>query len=154
MNSEMKYSKIDTIDQQILNALVDNAKISLRELASQLKISFVTVMNRIKRLEKEGVIKHYSAIINYDKLGYDVHVMIEVRITKGKLLALENKLAKLPNVYAVLDTTGDFDATIIGRFTSARAMDNFLKKIQAFEFIERTNTKLVLNTIKEDVMKV
>ncbi len=146
--------KIDKIDEQILDELIINAKIPLRELASKLKVSFVTVMNRIKKLEKEGVIKGYSAKLNYEKMGYGVHVLIEIRIAKGKLFELEKKIARNPSVYAVYDSTGEYDATIFAKFKSTRAMDNFLKKIQTYDFVERTNTKLVLNTIKEGQIRL
>ena len=146
--------EIDELDSNIINELNENSKIPLREMATKLGISFITVRNRIKRLEKEGIIERYTAKINYLKLGYDIHVLIEVRISKGKLFELEEKIARSPNVYAVYDTTGEFDATIIGRFKTTQAMDNFLKKIQTYDFVERTNTKLILNTIKENSTKV
>ncbi len=150
----MKTAEVDEIDKAIINEILEHAKIPLRDIAKKLNVSFVTVMHRIKRLEKEGIIKQYTALIDYDKIGYSVHVMIEVRIAKGKLFELEKKLATLSHVYAVYDTTGDFDAAIIGRFSSTRQMDNFLKKIQTFDFVERTNTKLILNTMKENSMKI
>lgn len=146
--------KIDEIDEKIINDLVENAKIPLRKLAQKVGISFVTVMNRIKKLEKEGVIKGYTTKIDYDKLGYNVHMLVEIRISKGKLFELEKKIAKQPNVYCVYDTTGEFDATIVGKFKSTRAMDTFIKKIQTFDFVERTNTKLILNVIKEEQIRI
>jgi len=146
--------KIDKLDEKIINELTENGKIPLRKLAGKLKVSFVTVMNRIKHLEKEGVIEKYIAKINYEKLGYDVHVLIDVRIAKGKLFELEKKIAHHPNIYLVYDTTGGFDCTVIGLFKSTRIMDNFLKKIQTYDFVERTNTKLILNTIKEEQIKI
>lgn len=146
--------KIDKTDEQIINELISNAKMPLRELASKLKVSFVTVMNRIKKLEKEGVIKEYNAKINHEKLGLGVHVLIEIRIAKGKLFELEKKIARNPSVYAVYDTTGEYDATILAKFKSTRVMDSFLKNLQTFDFVEKTNTKLVLNTIKEGQIKL
>ncbi|MBI2651431.1 Lrp/AsnC family transcriptional regulator [Candidatus Woesearchaeota archaeon] len=146
--------KIDNTDEKIINELIENAKTPLRTLAKKLNISFVTVMNRIKRLEALGVIENYTAKINYDKLGYGVSVVIDVRISKGKLFELENKIAKSNNVYIVYDTTGDFDAVIIGKFKSTASMDHFLKSIQKYPFVERTHTKLVLNTIKESPIKL
>lgn len=150
----MSHPKIDEIDEKIIDELIENAKIPLRELSQKVGISFVTVMNRIKKLEKEGVIKGYSAKIDYEKLGYNVHTLVEIRISKGKLFELEKKIAKHPNVYSVYDTTGEFDATVVGSFKSTRAMDEFIKKIQTFDFVERTNTKLILNIIKEGQIKV
>lgn len=146
--------ELDKYDESIINELVDNAKIHLRDIAKKLNISFVTVMNRIKRLEENGIIKGYTSKINYDTLGYGVNVLIEIRISKGKLFELEKRIAKNPNVYAVYDTTGEFDATIFARFRTTRAMDDFLKKIQTFDFVERTNTKLVLNIIKEEQVRL
>ena len=142
--------KVDRTDERILREIVDNAKAPLRSIAKRLKVSFVTVLNRMRRLEKEGIIKKYTASINYEKLGYGVHVLIEIRISKGKLLELERKIARHPNVYAVYDTTGEYDATVLAKFRTTRKMDNFLKIIQTYDFVERTNTKLVLNTVKDN----
>jgi len=146
--------KIDSIDERIVNELSKDSKMTLRRLAKKLGISAVTAMNRIKALEKEGIIRNYTIKVDYEKLGYGTHVIIEVKISKGKLFDLEKKIANSPNVYAVYDSTGQFDATVIGRFKSTRAMDAFLKKIQTFDFVEGTHTKLVLNTIKEENIKL
>ena len=144
--------KIDKHDEKIINELILDSKIPLRTLATKLGVSFVTVMNRIKRLEKSGILKGYTAIIDHEKIGYDTHVIIEISIAKGKLIELENKLAKQSNIYGVYDTTGQFDATILARFRTTRQLDHFLKTIQAYDFIEHTNTKLILNTIKNKDM--
>ena len=144
----------DKIDQAILNELTKNSKIPLRQLAKKINISFVTVMNRIKKLESSGVIKNYSTIIDHDLLGYGIHALIEVRISKGKLFELEKKIARSSNIYAVYDTTGEFDATLLAKFRTTRTLDNFIKKIQTYDFVERTSTKLILNTIKESQITV
>ena len=149
-----KTTRLDELDAKIINELLDDAKTPLRTVATKLKVSFVTIMNRIKRLEQEGIIQGYTVKVNYEKLGYDVHVLIELRISKGKLLELERKIAEQPNVYTVFDVTGDVDAVIVGRFDSTKAMDLFLKKIQAWDFVERTHTKLILHTIKQGDIRI
>ncbi len=80
--------------------------------------------------------------------------MIEIRISKGKLFDVEKKIASNPNVFAIYDVTGSFDAVVLARFRTRRQMDNFLKRLQTYEFVERTETKLILNTIKEEFIKV
>ena len=107
-------------------------------------------MNHLNRLEKEGIIKKYTAKLDYEKIGYDVEVMIDIRISKGKLFEVEKKISAHPNVFAVYDTTGSFDAVVLARFPSRRKMDSFLKKIQTYDFVERTETKLILRTMKEE----
>ncbi|MFH1432616.1 MAG: Lrp/AsnC family transcriptional regulator [archaeon] len=145
---------IDETDNIILNILLDDSKLSLRKIAGKAGISAATVLSRIKRLEKEGYIKKYTVLLDYERLGYDIDVLIDIKISKGKLFELEKKLAKSKNVFAVYDCTGAFDAVILARFRNRRTMDAFLKEIQKYDFIERTNTRLILNTIKEDNIKL
>ena len=146
--------KLDELDRNIMNALIEDSRLSYRQIAKKLGVSVATVMHRVNILEKDKVIKRNTSILDYEKLGYDIEVLIDVRIAKGKLMEVERKIAVDPNVFAVYDTTGDFDAVILARFHNRRKIDAFLKKIQTYDFVERTNTKLVLNTIKESQIKV
>ena len=141
-------------DKKITNVLIENSRLSLRQVAKKSKVSVATAMHHMKRLEKEGIIKKYSAELDYEKAGYDVEVIIEVRISKGRLFEVEKKIASNPNVFAVYDITGSFDAVILARFPTRRLMDNFLKKLQTYEFVERTQTLLILNVIKERQIEI
>jgi len=147
-------AELDGLDKDIVSILLMDSRISYRQIAKQLKVSTVTAMNRIKRLEADGVIKGYTARLDYEKLGYDIEVIIEMKIAKGKLIEVEKKIANSYNVSAIYDITGESDAVIIARFQNRRKMDNFLKKIQTYDFVERTETKLILNTIKEEQIGV
>ena len=145
---------MDKKDILIFDALRKNSRLSCREIARSVKVSVVTVLNRIKKFEQEGLIKSYSVVPDYEKLGYDVQAIIHLRISKGKLFEVEKKIATHPNVFAVYDTTGAFDCLAITKFKNRRSLDSFLKKIQKYDFIERTETQLILNTIKEENIKV
>jgi Lrp/AsnC family transcriptional regulator, regulator for asnA, asnC and gidA len=137
------------VDKKILQVLLENSRLSYREIARKLSIAVATVMTHVQQMEKEGIIKGYTTILDWEKLGYDVQVIIDVRVSKGKLHMMEKRFSKHPNVVAVYDNTGHFDATIVARFLTRRHMDKFLKEIQTYEFVERTETKLVLSTLKE-----
>ncbi|HLC62224.1 MAG TPA: Lrp/AsnC family transcriptional regulator [Candidatus Nanoarchaeia archaeon] len=139
----------DETDKKILNVIIENSRLSLRQIAKKVGVSVATVMHHLQNLEKEKIIRNYTSQIDYEKIGYDIEVLIEIRISKGRLLDVEKKIAVHPNVFAVYDITGSFDAAILARFETRRKMDNFLKKIQTYEFVERTETKLILKTIKE-----
>lgn len=141
--------KLDNVDKDILNSLIIDSKLSYRDICKKVKVSVATAMNRVKKLEKEKIIKKYVTIVDYDKIGFDVEVMIEIQISKGKLFEVEKEIATHKNVYAVYDLTGEYDAAILARFRNRKGMDDFLKKIQTYDFIVRTNTRLILNTIKE-----
>ena len=142
--------ELEETDKKILNAIIENSRLSLRQIAKKIGVSVATVMHHLQNLEKDKIINRYTSNINYEKIGYDIEVLIEMRISKGRLLDVEKKIASHPNVLAIYDITGAFDAAILARFKTRRQMDNFLKKIQTYEFVERTETKLILKTIKEE----
>ena len=148
-DEEVKYELSD-LDRKIVNSLVENARLSLRQIAKKIHVSVATVMHHLRQLEMRRIIKKYATNIDYDKVGYDVEVVIEIRVSKGKLFEVEKKIATHPNVFAVYDLTGPFDSLVLARFKSRRELDTFVKKLQSFEFVERTETKLILNTIKEE----
>lgn len=145
---------MDELDLRIINLLMENSKFSYRKLAQRLDVSVATVMNRVNRLEKEKIIKKYSAIIDYEKMGYDLSAIIEVRVSRGRPIEVEKKISEHPNVSAVFDTTGHFDFMVIANFKTRQEMDKFLKKINTYDFIARTETKIILNTIKDEHIKV
>ena len=146
--------ELEETDKKILNVIVNSSRLSLRQIAHKVGVSVATVMHHVNKMEKDRTIEKYTAQLNYEKIGYDVEVIIEIRISKGKLFDVEKKIATHPNVFAIYDVTGNFDAIILARFKTRRQMDSFLKKIQTYEFVERTETKLILRTIKEESIEV
>ena len=146
----MEMAELDETDVKILKVLVLNARVSSRQIAQKLGISTGTVLARIEKLEKTGIIKGYSALIDHEKLGYELTVIIEITVSKGKLLELEAEIAKFQNVCCVYDVTGLTDAMIIAKFKSRKELSEFTKKLLKMPFVERTNTHLVLTTVKED----
>jgi DNA-binding Lrp family transcriptional regulator len=142
---------LESIDIKILKELINNSRLSYREIARRTRLSVNTVASRVEKLEKEGVIKGYTAILDPEKLGYDVVAIIEVVVAKGKLLEVEKEVAKHPNVYCVYDVTGTSDAILIARFKNRKELSKFIKDLLAMEFVERTITHVALGIVKEDL---
>jgi len=140
---------IDETDQEILKNLMVDARLSARQLAIKLGMSTVTILTRIKKLEKEKIIKGYTAIIDHEKLGYDLTAIIEI-ISKKDILAIEEKLAKIENVCGVYDITGNTDTVIVAKFRERNELSKFIKTLSTMENVENTITHIVLNTVKED----
>ena len=141
---------LDETDVKILETLALDARLSSRQIAKQCGISIGTVLARIKGMEKSGIIKGYSALLDHEKLGYELTVVSEITVSKGRLLEMENEIAKLPNVCCVYDVTGLTDAVIIAKFKNREELGKFTKRLLAMPYVERTNTHVVLTTIKED----
>jgi DNA-binding Lrp family transcriptional regulator len=141
---------LDQTDVKILENLLRDARLSSRQLAKKIGVSVGTVLDRIKRMERSGVIKGYSAMLDHEKLGYELTVVTEITVSKGKLLEMEKQIGKIPNVCAVYDVTGSTDAIAIAKFKSRKELSAFTKSLLAMLFVERTNTHLALTTVKED----
>ncbi len=142
--------QLDETDVKILEALTLDARLSSRQIAVQCGVSIGTALSRMKRMEKEGIIKAYSALLDHEKLGYELTVVSEITVSKGRLLEVENEIARLPNVCCVYDVTGMIDAVIIAKFKSRQELSRFTKHLLALPYVERTNTHVVLSTVKED----
>ena len=143
-------SDVDELDRSLLQELNINARRSDREIARRLRVSPTTISHRLERLEKLGVVRGYIPLLDDELLGWDLWATIGIRILKGRLREVEERLGKDPRAYAIYDVTGDFDALIIGRFRDRRDLDRFVKHTLQDPYVERTSTQVVLNRVKED----
>jgi len=141
---------MDKIDEKILKNLLVDARLSARQLSLKLGLSTVTVLSRIKKLEKEKIIKGYTSILNHEKLGYDLTAVIEIIAKKDKLVQVEDELSGIENVCAVYDVTGNTDTLIIAKFKGREDLSKFIKNLSVISNVESTITHVVLNTVKED----
>ncbi len=144
--------KIDEMDLKILSELQEDARKSLREIAEKLGVTEATIYNRINKMRKMGIIEKFIPVINYSKLGYDLIAVIGITAKGGKVVEVESLLAKLPNVTAVYDVTGEFDVIAVSKFKDRKSLNDFVKEVQKLEYVEKTYTMLVLNVIKETHM--
>jgi len=142
--------ELDEIDLAILGELIEDARRSYREIAKRLNVSVGTVAARVKRLESLGVIKGYSAIVDYEKLGYELTVVTEVTVSKGRLLEVQREISLIPNTVSVYDVTGTVDSIVVSKFKNRQEVSNFTKKLLSIPYVERTNTHVVLTVVKED----
>jgi DNA-binding Lrp family transcriptional regulator len=142
--------ELNETDKKILRNLLDDARFSSRQIAKNVGVSVGTVLSRIKKMEDDGLIKGYSVILNHEKLGYELTVVTEITVSKGRLTEMENEIAKIPNVCGVYDVTGLTDAVIIAKFRSREDLGKFTKQLLALPYIERTNTHVALATVKEN----
>ena len=141
---------MDETDVKILKKLLSEARMSYRKVAEEIGVSPPTVLARVEKMENDGIIRSYTALLDHEKLGYDLTAIIEITATKGKIVDLERQIAKFPNVCAVYDITGLTDMMVVAKFKNRKELSNFVKKDLALPYVDRTNTHLVLITVKED----
>ena len=144
-------SSIDEKDRKILRELSKNSRQSYRKIARSLGITTNTVINRANKMKEEGVILLDTVMISPEKVGFNLTALIEMKISKGRALETATTITKYHNVFAVYDITGEMDSVVLARFRDRNDLDRFVKNLQKLEFVERTNTHFVLNTVKEDL---
>jgi DNA-binding Lrp family transcriptional regulator len=141
---------MDKLDEYIIKLLNTNARKSFRLIAKELKVSLSTISNRVKKLEQDEIIKGYIPIINLEKIGFDLTAAINIKLSHGKLLEVQKKIAEDNHVSTIYDITGDWDSLIIAHFKDRRDLNKFIKKILSMENVERSNTQMVLNIVKDE----
>ncbi len=141
---------LDEIDKKLLAELLINSNRSSRELAKAIGVSAATVINHVQRLESAGIITDYTVMLDFERLGFELTIIMEITVNRGKLIETQNDIAKLPYVCAVYDVTGEIDSVVVAKFRNRRELSEFPKDLLAMEYVQRTNTHVVLNTIKED----
>jgi DNA-binding Lrp family transcriptional regulator len=137
-------------DREIILELKKNGRDSFREIAKRLDVHPTTLIKRVERLVKAGVIRGYGAHVDLLAMGYEFMAMIDMRISKGHLLEVENKLRSQPGVVAIYDVTGDYDAMVLVACKSRGEFSKIVKHMLAESYVERTNTHVILNIIKNE----
>ncbi|NRB11943.1 MAG: Lrp/AsnC family transcriptional regulator [Candidatus Thalassarchaeum sp.] len=140
---------LDETDRRILSVLQRDARTSMRKISREVGVSLGTVSNRVRKLEGAGVIRGYAVLLDPEKIGWDLNVVIGLRIQKGRLIEIQEKIAKDPRVYGVYDVTGDFDSMVVARARDRSDLDELSKNVMSVDGVERSVTHLVLNTVKE-----
>lgn len=104
--------KLDKVDLQILRTLQENARLTTKELAAQVSLSSTPVFERLKRLEREGYIKKYIAVLDADKLNQGFVVFCNVKLRRmNKDIAMEftRIIQNIPEVRECYNISGSYD---------------------------------------------
>jgi DNA-binding Lrp family transcriptional regulator len=142
----MTYENLDT---ELVNALLDDGRASLRSLADDLDVSVTTVSNHLSDLEASGVIRGYSPVIDYDGLGYDVTAVIQLKVEGSSLPDITDRLRERDQMISVYEVTGDHDIVAIGKFEDTDDMNDQIKALLTDPDINESNTNVVLNAASE-----
>ena len=140
----------ENLDAKLINSLLSNGRASLRSLGDELDVSVTTVSNHLRDLEDEGVIRGYTPIVDYDKLGYDVTAVLQLKVEGSALPDVTEKLRQEKQMVSVYEVTGDYDVIAIGKFTDTDGMNDQIKSILADTDIRESNTSVVLNAVTEN----
>ena len=141
---------MEELELKIIRALNANSRKSFREIAKEVGTSAPVVINKIKKLEELGVIKGYIPVLDPEYFGYTLMAVVALRISHGKLIEAQEKIAEDPHTLAIYDVTGEWDSIVIAHFKGRKDLNNFIKNILAHKNVDRTVTHIVLNVVKDE----
>ena len=144
--------QLDTIDLQILDLLSKNGKLGNKEIAAVIGLSTTPTFERVKRLEKKGIIKGYIAILDKKKIGKGLNVFCQVSLKSHNaeiIDGFEAEIIHLSEVSACYHIAGDFDYSLFIEVADMDEYQQFLKqKLANIPNIANVQTAFVMSTLK------
>lgn len=145
--------QLDDKDILILQALQENGRLSIREVAARVNLSPTPTQERIRRLEKEGVIMHYGATLNPRKINKEVVVLCQVTLrehTKQAADEFRAHIVPLKEIVECYNIAGDYDYMLKIVTESIESYHIFLNhKLSEVPYIAQKNSIFVLDILKQ-----
>ncbi|MHA1380302.1 MAG: Lrp/AsnC family transcriptional regulator [Candidatus Helarchaeota archaeon] len=143
------FVNLDTIDKRIIELLIKNSRISIRTISKKLKVGVSTASRRIKNLEKKGVIKQYTTILDYSKLGKLFLLCCFIQIKSGAdIEKLAKNLTLLIEIQNICYIAGDFELSIIANCEDQEAATKFISKLSRIPEINRVVPHTIFKQFK------
>jgi len=152
MTEQVQIAQLDKYDRIILQILQQDSNTSLKDIADKTGLSSSTIHYRINRLIKDKVIVTFTAQVDPIRVGKDI---LAVSLVNGKYGSdvskkLGDKLGKIAGVWAVYYLLGNIDFAVLLRASTREELKNIIDAIMRIDEVEKSNTYLVLERIKED----
>ena len=143
---------IDDTDKKILSLLKDNARITNADIAKQVEMAPSAVLERVRKLERRGIIKGYETRINEKSLGFGLKTMVWIKTNENVgSMVLGNRVAELREVQEVHCVAGEFSYLLKVCVRDVDDQAKFLFKLGEIEGVVESRTTLVMKTIKDSV---
>lgn len=142
---------LDNVDKQILGLLQKNAKLTIKELAEELNLTTSPIFERIKRLEKEGIIEGYVALLNPERVGKGQVVFCNVSMpiyTKENIENFENIVRSMSQVLECYHLAGLVDYQLKIFVKDIKEYDSFLKQLAEIQIVKVHSSAVVLHDVK------
>ena len=144
--------KFDAIDKKIIELLQIDAKQTNKELSGKLNLSVTAVYERIKKLEKEGIIKKYVALVNKEKIGKAFVAFCHIKLVQHSqdyVVKFEKDVAKIEEVLECYHISGDYDYILKVHVEDMEAFREFMvNKLTTINHIGSTHSMFMINEVK------
>ncbi len=142
----------DALDKKILNVLQQDAMCTIKDIAKRLKLTTTPVHERIKKLEKSGIIKGYRAIVDNNKVEKSQVVLLQLHMeayTPSNIAGFEKQVLKMPQVLECYHLAGTIDYQLKIIVKDIKEYDTFLMTMASVRNVSVVSSQIVLHTVKQ-----
>ncbi len=139
--------ELDDKDQGLLSILRSDSRTPVVEIAKKLSVTRATVINRIKRLETNGVIVGYTLVLGSEVENRDIRALMNIAVESHQEARIIKSLHGQPNVAAIYHTTGQWDLIIDIQTSSLATLNRLIGAFRQIEGIKTTETNLLLDQV-------
>lgn len=148
--------KLDAIDKKLLMLLQEDSKQTHKELSAKMDLSVTAVYERIKKLEREKIIKGYVAILDPAKISRSFVVFCHIKLvqhTRECVTTFEKEVVKLDEVLECFHVSGDYDYILKVNVADMEAYREFMvSKLTNLKFIGSTHSSFVIGSVKNTTL--
>ncbi len=146
----------DDLDKKLLHLLQEDSKVTTKELSLKLHLSVTAVYERIKKLEREGVIKKYVALVDRNKVKKGFVVFCHIKLiqhTKAYLTTFEHEVVQLTEVLECFHVSGDYDYILKICVENMEEYREFMvTKLTNLQHIGSTHSSFMIGEIKNSTV--
>lgn len=139
--------KMDSTDYKILEILIEDGRISMKDLAKRVALSAPAAAERVKKLEEDGIIKKYKAVIDYEKLGKKMNVLINVDMKVQNSAKFNEFIRNENSITECHHVTGPYCKIIKACLEDIESLGKLIDKIQVYG---DTETFIILSSIEKE----
>ena len=144
-------TEVDYIDQRILSELATDGRMSWKELGERVHLAPTSVADRVRRLERDGVITGYRAVIDPGAVGRSLRAVVDLSLAPGASAEeFESRLAERSEVVFAAYVTGTADYTVVAECAGADGLDDLVRWLRADLGVARTESSLILRVVVGD----
>lgn len=145
---QLSAMSLDILDMKIIQHLTEDCKTTYRSMAEDAGVSEATVKNRIDRLIEKGVIKKFTVMLDYHKLGRAIKSFIGLKVQPAKIQSIVEHIKAHPDVFVLYRTSGDVDLLFEVIFEKMEDLNTFLENELALDGILGTVVTIVIGPYK------
>lgn len=143
----MNEAKLDSTDQHLISLLRINARMAIVSIAKELGVSRTTALNRINKLEKQGIILGYTIKLKPGAQDQPVRLIMNIAVEAKDEANVIKSLHQYPEVFTIHHTTGHWDLIVEVKTDTLPKLNSLLGEIRLVDGIVKTETNLLLETI-------